>query len=121
MTSYDVDYVDDGNWYDDEDEGRGDREAQNERVPRLQKALAHAGVASRRACETLITSGRVTVNDEVVFEMGSRIDPDVDVVRVDEARSLLLVRGAVPGAKNGHVVVRPAVKATAKKPAARPE
>ena len=83
MTSYDVDYVDDGNWYDDEDEGRGDREAQNERLPRLQKALAHAGVASRRACETLITSGRVTVNDEVVFEMGSRIDPDVDVVRVD--------------------------------------
>lgn len=83
MTSYDVDYVDDGNWYDDEDEDRGDREAQNEHLPRLQKALAHAGVASRRACETLITSGRVTVNDEVVFEMGSRIDPDVDVVRVD--------------------------------------
>jgi large subunit ribosomal protein L3 len=36
---------------------------------------------------------------------------NLDVVRVDEARSLLLVRGAVPGAKNGHVVVRPAVKA----------
>jgi large subunit ribosomal protein L3 len=34
-------------------------------------------------------------------------------VRIDEARSLLLVRGAVPGAKNGHVVVRPAVKARA--------
>ena len=83
MTSYDVDYVDDGNWGDDEAEGRGDRESQNEHLPRLQKALAHAGVASRRACETLITSGRVTVNDEVVFEMGSRIDPDVDVVRVD--------------------------------------
>ena len=47
MTSYDVDYVDDGNWYDDEDEDRGDREAQNEHLPRLQKALAHAGVASR--------------------------------------------------------------------------
>ena len=43
---------------------------------------------------------------------------NLDVVRVDEARSLLLVRGAVPGAKNGHVVVRPAIKATAKKPAA---
>ena len=38
---------------------------------------------------------------------------NLDVVRVDEARSLLLVRGAVPGAKNGHVVVRPAVKAKA--------
>ena len=51
--------------------------------PRLQKALANAGVASRRACETLITGGRVEVNGEVVFEMGSRIDPAVDEVRVD--------------------------------------
>ncbi|MCB2021380.1 MAG: 50S ribosomal protein L3 [Rhizobacter sp.] len=40
---------------------------------------------------------------------------NLDVVRVDEARQLLLVRGAVPGAKNGHVVVRPAVKAKATK------
>jgi large subunit ribosomal protein L3 len=38
---------------------------------------------------------------------------NLDVVRVDEARQLLLVKGAVPGAKNGHVVVRPAVKARA--------
>ena len=35
---------------------------------------------------------------------------NLDVVRVDEARQLLLVKGAVPGSKNGHVVVRPAVK-----------
>ena len=40
---------------------------------------------------------------------------NLDVVRVDEARQLLLVRGAVPGAKNGHVVVRHAIKAKAKK------
>lgn len=40
---------------------------------------------------------------------------NLDVVRVDEARSLLLIRGAVPGAKNGHVVVSPAVKAKLKK------
>ncbi len=40
---------------------------------------------------------------------------NLDIVRVDEARQLLLVRGAVPGAKNGHVVVRPAVKAKATK------
>lgn len=39
---------------------------------------------------------------------------NLDIVRIDEARSLLLVRGAVPGAKNGHVVVRPAVKARSK-------
>jgi large subunit ribosomal protein L3 len=36
---------------------------------------------------------------------------NLEVVRVDEARSLLLVKGAVPGAKGGNVVVRPAVKA----------
>ena len=40
---------------------------------------------------------------------------NLDVVRVDEARQLLLVRGAVPGSKNGHVVVRPAVKVKAGK------
>jgi len=40
---------------------------------------------------------------------------NLDIVRIDEARSLLLVRGAVPGAKNGHVVVSPAVKARAAK------
>jgi large subunit ribosomal protein L3 len=40
---------------------------------------------------------------------------NLDIVRVDEARSLLMVRGAVPGHKNGHVVVRPAVKARVKK------
>jgi large subunit ribosomal protein L3 len=40
---------------------------------------------------------------------------NLDIVRVDEARSLLLVRGAVPGHKNGHVVVRHAIKAKAKK------
>jgi large subunit ribosomal protein L3 len=40
---------------------------------------------------------------------------NLDVIRVDEVRQLLLVRGAVPGSKNGHVVVRPAVKVQAKK------
>ncbi|WP_306460328.1 MULTISPECIES: pseudouridine synthase [unclassified Leucobacter] len=48
----------------------------------MQKALAHAGVASRRACEVLITSGRVTVNGEIVRELGSRLDLDSEV-RVD--------------------------------------
>jgi large subunit ribosomal protein L3 len=40
---------------------------------------------------------------------------NLDIVRIDEARQLLLVRGAVPGSKNGFVTVRPAVKAKAKK------
>src|SRR5205085_6638657 len=40
---------------------------------------------------------------------------NLDIVRIDEARQLLLVRGAVPGSKNGHVVVSPAVKVRAAK------
>src|SRR5688572_22409356 len=50
---------------------------------RLQKVLASAGVASRRVAEDLIVEGRVRVNGEVVTELGTRIDPDVDEVDVD--------------------------------------
>jgi 23S rRNA pseudouridine2605 synthase len=49
---------------------------------RLQKALASAGVASRRAAEELIVAGRVTVNGKVVAELGTRVSPD-DVLAVD--------------------------------------
>lgn len=51
--------------------------------PRLQKALAAAGVASRRACEALISAGRVSLNGSTVFELGTRIDPANDEIRVD--------------------------------------
>ncbi|HEY4222402.1 MAG TPA: pseudouridine synthase [Myxococcota bacterium] len=50
---------------------------------RLQKALARAGVASRRAAEQMIVAGRVRVNDKVVTELGTKIDPAKDDVRVD--------------------------------------
>ncbi|RLK49731.1 pseudouridine synthase [Microbacterium telephonicum] len=50
---------------------------------RLQKVLANAGVASRRVCEQLIVEGRVRVNGAVVTELGSRIDPENDLVDVD--------------------------------------
>ncbi len=50
---------------------------------RLQKVLANAGVASRRVAEKLIVEGRVRVNGEVVTELGSRIDPENDLVDVD--------------------------------------
>ncbi len=50
---------------------------------RLQKVLAAAGIASRRQCETLITTGRVRVNGTRVTELGTRIDPAVDKVTLD--------------------------------------
>ena len=53
---------------------------------RLQKVLAAAGIASRRASENLIHEGRVEVNGRVVTEQGTRVDPDKDVVRVDGSR-----------------------------------
>ncbi len=53
---------------------------------RLQKVLAKAGVASRRAAEELIEQGRVEVDGAVVREQGLRIDPDTAVVRVDGVR-----------------------------------
>lgn len=53
---------------------------------RLQKVLAQAGVASRRAAELLIAEGRVEVNGKPVTEQGLRVDPERDHVRVDGAR-----------------------------------
>lgn len=53
---------------------------------RLQKILSRAGVASRRAAEELIVQGRVTVNGEIVSELGSKADPVRDSVKVDGRR-----------------------------------
>ncbi len=50
---------------------------------RLQKFLARAGVASRRGSENLMTAGRVKVNGQVVTELGSKVDPLIDKVEVD--------------------------------------
>ncbi len=49
---------------------------------RLQKYLAHAGIAARRKCEAMIAAGRVSVNGMVVTEMGTQVQ-DGDEVRVD--------------------------------------
>lgn len=59
--------------------------------------------------------GRVFPGKRMSGHLGdvTRTQPSLEVVRVDEARGLLLVKGAVPGAKGGDVIVRPAVKATA--------
>ena len=50
---------------------------------RLQKVMAAAGVASRRVSEDMIVAGRVTVNGQVVTELGRRVDPSTDRVAVD--------------------------------------
>lgn len=50
---------------------------------RLQKIIAGSGLASRRKAETLIAAGRVTVNGKVVTELGTKVDPERDHVKVD--------------------------------------
>jgi len=52
-------------------------------MERLQKVLAHAGVASRRKCEELILQGRVRVNGQVVTQLGTKVDPTQDTIEVD--------------------------------------
>src|SRR5579872_1595042 len=49
---------------------------------RLQKIIAAAGITSRRKAEQLITSGQVSVNGQVVTELGSKADPEHDHIRV---------------------------------------
>ena len=55
-------------------------------MERLQKILAHAGIASRRAAEKLIAEGRVSVNGRTVLEMGTKADLATDDIRVDGRR-----------------------------------
>ncbi len=50
---------------------------------RLQKVLAHAGISSRRKAEQIIASGRVTVNGQLVREMGVKVDLARDTIAVD--------------------------------------
>ena len=50
---------------------------------RLQKVLADAGVGSRRECEDLISEGRVDVDGKVVTQLGTKVDPGSQTLRVD--------------------------------------
>jgi 23S rRNA pseudouridine2605 synthase len=64
-------------------------QAGESRGVRLQKVLSQAGIASRRLAEKMIIDGRVEVDGQVVTELGTRVDPDASVIRVDGARVIL--------------------------------
>lgn len=50
---------------------------------RLQKYLANCGIASRRKCEEYILQGRVQVNGKIVTELGTKINPESDIIKFD--------------------------------------
>ena len=73
-------------------------------------SLSHRAPGSIGQCQT---PGRVFKGKKMAGHMGSErvTTQNLEVVRVDVERNLLLIKGAVPGAAGGHVTVRPAVKA----------
>lgn len=60
-----------------------------ENTIRLEKYLALAGVASRRKSKKIVKSGRVTVNDKKVFIPGTRIVPEIDLVKLDGEKVII--------------------------------
>lgn len=58
----------------------------HEGLMRLQKFLAHAGIESRRKCEQLIAEGRIQVNGKIIYEFGTKVDPEIDFICCDGKR-----------------------------------
>jgi large subunit ribosomal protein L3 len=73
-------------------------------------SISHRAPGSIGQCQT---PGRVFKGKKMSGHMGDkrRTTQNIEVVRVDAERNLLLVKGAVPGARGGDVIIRPAVKA----------
>lgn len=73
-------------------------------------SLSHRAPGSIGQCQT---PGRVFKGKKMAGHMGDErvTTMNLEVVRIDPERHLLMVRGAVPGAPGGHVIVRPSVKA----------
>ncbi len=59
---------------------------------RLQKFMAHSGVDSRRKCEEYICQGRVKVNNKIITELGTEVDPEKDKVYFDSKRIKLIIK-----------------------------
>ena len=81
---------------------------------RLQKVLAAAGIGSRRHCEELIATGRVEVDRQVVTELGTKVDPEEQLIRVDGQ--------ALPRTRKAYYVVHkpPGAVSTNHDPSGRP-
>ncbi len=73
-------------------------------------SISHRAPGSIGQCQT---PGRVFKGKKMAGHMGAErvTTQNLEIVRVDVERNLLLIKGAVPGAKNGDVIIKPAVKA----------
>ncbi len=72
-------------------------------------SLSHRAAGSIGQCQT---PGRVFKGKKMAGQMGAKrvSTQNIEVVRVDTDRNILLVRGAVPGSRGGDVIVTPAIK-----------
>ena len=72
-------------------------------------SISHRALGSIGQCQT---PGRVFKGKKMAGQMGNvqRAAQNLEVVRVDAERNLLLVKGAVPGSRGGDVIVTPAIK-----------
>jgi 23S rRNA pseudouridine2605 synthase len=68
---------------------------------RLQKLIAQAGIASRRAAEELIKAGEVSVNGETITELGTKADPKTDHIKVRGK----LINAALKNRENAYILL----------------